>query len=843
MWQNERGRRVFRFGVLALCMGLISACQAQRPCHVDYQVTDSWSDGFIARVEIFNEGVRDLDLEAGWSLQFPLPDQQSIVNLWNGIPKQNSKGFSVKNEYWNRRIPAGESVDFGFQAAFTDELPAEPQSFRLNGRACTSNTATEPDPEATPDGPIATPTIVPDPTPTNPPNETPQPTAEPEPTPSPAPTATPLPPTPNPTNSPAHTPDPTPSPIPTAAPPPLATASPSPTPSPSPSPLPSPEPTATPAPTPEELSGRELYELHSCNLCHGDDGAGTTIAPTLASWSSLEALTTRIDISMPLGNPEACSENCASRIASYVLGELQRATGVLACTSGPTSLPRRLRPLTRREYIATVEDLLGLETTNPLNDFPVEIRIDGYDNMPAAFEMTDRHVDAYLAEAESLAARAVLERRDVILPCNPNNGPEACAAEFISGFGRRAYRRPLTADEITALLGFFSSDAATFDVGLQDTIWAMLVSPHFLQRSELGVPDGEGAFVLDDYEIASAISYLTIGSMPDAELFAAAEEGSLQTTEARRTQAERLLADARARVQLGIFASQWLGADPLLAGEKNAAAFPNFNEGIQERQFEELDRFISHIVFDASGSFAELFDTDTVLVDPLLAAYYAIPLPTGEGFSPVQVTDGSRGGVLTLGSVLSAHAHSNDTSPVRRGVFVRQRLLCQDLPPPPPEVDNTPPGLDPTLSTRERFAAHSADPACQSCHQYIDGVGFGFLKFDGAGGPLTAERGLPIDDQAEIRGLRNLEDPEVLNFAGATELGEILAGSETAERCLATQAWRWSRGQLETAELECEIEALGTDFVAQGGNVQELLLRLIELPSFIRRHQEEEVTP
>ena len=99
---------------------------------------------------------------------------------------------------------------------------------------------------------------------------------------------------------------------------------------------------------------------------------------------------------MPLGNPGACEGNCASRIASYILGELQRATGTLECSSGPTALPRRLRPLTRREYIATVNDLLGLTTTNPLNDFPVEIRIDGYDNMPAAFEMTDRHIDAYL---------------------------------------------------------------------------------------------------------------------------------------------------------------------------------------------------------------------------------------------------------------------------------------------------------------------------------------------------------------------------------------------------------------------------------------------------------------
>ena len=586
-----------------------------------------------------------------------------------------------------------------------------------------------------------------------------------------------------------------------------------------------------------------MYEIHACNLCHGDDGSGTTIAPSLANLSSLGALTEKIDSSMPLSNPAACTENCASRVASYILGDLQRATGTLACRSGPTALQRRLRPLTRREYIATVQDLLGLATTNPLNDFPAEIRIDGYDNMPAAFEMTDRHIDAYLGEAAQLAARAVTERRDALIPCQPDSNPLVCAREFIDEFGRRAYRRPLTDAESHSLLGFFSTESALFDAGLQDALWAMLVSPHFLQRSELGVPDGNGAFELDDYEIASAISYLIVGSMPDNTLFAAAENGSLRSTEGRRVQAERLLANPRAREQLGIFASQWLGADPLLAGEKNSATFPNFSEAIQERQFQELHLFLSDIVFDSSGSFAELFDTKTVWADPVLAAYYGLPVPAGDNFSPVQVVDGSRGGILTLGSVLSAHAHSNDTSPVRRGVFVRRRLLCQDLPPPPPEVDNTPPGLDPSLSTRERFAAHSADPACQSCHQYIDGVGFGFLKFDGAGGPIAFERGVPINDQGEIRGLRSLEDTETLSFAGATALGEILAGSETAERCLATQVWRWSRGQLESSELACEIDALGTDFVAQGGNVQELLLRLIELPSFIRREQAEEVNP
>jgi hypothetical protein len=514
---------------------------------------------------------------------------------------------------------------------------------------------------------------------------------------------------------------------------------------------------------------------------------------------------------------------------------------MLVCAAGPTALERRLRPLTRREYIATIRDLLGVETTAPLAEFPAEIRIEGYDNMPAAAEVTARHIDAWMAEAELLATRALAEHRAELLPCIPGTNVRICAEEFIREFGARAWRRPLAGSEVDTLVVVFPSDPALFDLGMHDAIWSLLMSPHFLYRSELGVADGTGAYALDGFETASALSYLLIGSMPDDELFAAASEGRLATASGRRAEAERLLADPRAREQLGIFAAQWLGADPLLAGEKNATAFPEFSSAIQQRQFEELERFIAHTVLDTAGTFTDLLESSIVFADPLLAAYYGLPLPAGDQFQPIPVTDGSRGGILTLGSVLSAHAHSTDSSPIRRGVFVRRRLLCQALPPPPPDVDNTPPGLDPSLSTRERFATHSADASCQGCHRFIDGVGFGFLHFDGAGAYQANESGAPVDDSGALLGLESLGDQELIPFAGTAGLSSLLAGSENAARCLATQAWRWSRGQVEDNTLGCEIEVLGDAFIASGGEIRELLLRLIELPSFSRRIDSSEV--
>ncbi|MDG2307084.1 MAG: glycosyl hydrolase family 18 protein [Candidatus Binatia bacterium] len=652
-------------------------------------------------------------------------------------------------------------------------------------------------------------------TPTPGATSTPAPTASA--TPPPAPTATP-----NPTATPAPTPPSTPVP--------MATATPAPT------PIPTPEPTPTPVPTPAGPTGEELFTLHSCHFCHGTEGSGTTAAPTLLNWTDEAALATKIDVDMPLGNPSACSGDCATKVAQYILNDLTDLPLPPINCSASTLRSQQLRLLTRREYAATIEDLLGLEATGALVNFPVEIRVQGYDNNSQVADVTSRHIDEYLAEAEDLALRAVAEKRSDIVTCDPSTGAIACARSVLESFGAQAYRRPITTAEVDRLTSFFSADPAQFDVGLHDALWAMLISPNFLYRSEVGTLGGDGDYHLDGWEIASSLSYLLWGTMPDAALFGAAADGTLDTTAGRRAQAERLLADPRARGQLGRFASQWLDADPLLAGEKDPSVFPTFNSQVQESQFGELQEFVSHVTFDSTGDFSELFDPGYVVADPVLAAYYGLPLPGGSGFSPIAVTDGSRGGLLTLGSVLSAHAHSDDGSPVRRGVFVRRRVLCQDLPPPPPDVDNTPPGLDPNLTTRERFTLHSSNATCQSCHQFIDGVGFGFEHFDGAGGRRETENGVPVDATGDLVGLEGLDQTSsIIPFDGTSELSSWIAGSDSAPRCLSLQLYRYAAGAEESAQDACEIDALAARFAQHDYDLRELLLTLIELPSFTAR--------
>ncbi len=489
-------------------------------------------------------------------------------------------------------------------------------------------------------------------------------------------------------------------------------------------------------------------------------------------------------------------------------------------------IPRQLRLLTRREYANTVRDLVGIDIDTA--SIPVEPRVRGFDNNAGAMVITSRHMDSYLALAEQAADAAVTQQRGLILHCDP--AVSGCARQFVTELGLRAFRRPLTDEEIDSYAAAF--DGQSFDEAMAVVTAAMLISPSFLYRWEVG--ELQGSFArLTPYETASALSYLFWGTMPDDELFAAAASGQLSTPEQIEAQARRLLADERARDQVADFASQWLRTDGLV-GNKDATIYPGFTDSIRDAMSEELRRFVADVVFDRNGTFQDLFVTDYTMVNAELAQYYGLPAPAG-GFGPVAVTaESGRGGLLAMGAVLASHAHSNESSPIKRGVFFRNRILCQELSPPPPDVDATPPGLDPSLTTRERFAQHTADPACSGCHQYIDGIGFGFEGFDGAGGRRLIENGLPVDTSGEIVGLDG-PGTEDFSFDDVPQLSSIVAASETAQECLPLQYFRFARGIQETVDDSCAVHNLALDFSDANLTVQELLVAVTGQPTFTLR--------
>ena len=501
--------------------------------------------------------------------------------------------------------------------------------------------------------------------------------------------------------------------------------------------------------------------------------------------------------------------------------------------------PRLQRLLTRWEYDRTLRDLIGLPMNSQLSaNFPVEARKEGYDNNARVNVITSRHVDEYLLAAQAAAEYAVAQHPELLYDCNP--GTASCKAEFVSELGRRAFRRPLSNEERQRYEALFADELSggSFDTGVETVVAAMLLSPNFLYRSEVGTESTQaGLFVLSAWERASALSYLIWGSTPDDQLLDAAASGALNNAAGREAQASRLLADPRAREQMAEFGRQWLGTDYFFGLFKDPDVYPRFNDQVRESMDTELVAFLNHVSFDSGdGSLLELLLADYVMVDGTLRQFYGLPGNTSDpNFSQQPVSGGIRGGVLGLGAVLASHAHATESSPIKRGVFVRERLLCHDLPDPPPDVDTTPPGLDPSLTTRERFAQHTDNENCASCHKFIDGLGFGLERYDGVGDYRSTENGKTVDDSGELHGREGFQANTIDSFFGGRQLAQLLADSDSAKRCAVVQHYRFARGYLEQGADDCSLDNLETAFRDDNLRLQDLLINFVRQDSFVLR--------
>ncbi len=588
--------------------------------------------------------------------------------------------------------------------------------------------------------------------------------------------------------------------------------------------------------------GAIQYADFNCGACHGDDGAGGFVNRPLnlfdaGAFASLAAIT---EATMPPSDPDSCNGLCAESLAAYMIEVLSADTGggggsggggAVACAGTEPAGVQSLRLLTRREYQNTVNDLLGLEL-DLINRLPVENRILGFDNNVEHNRVTPVHFETYLGLAEELAATAVAANRAGLVPCTGTDA--ACAAAFVDGFGRRAFRRPLTDDERGWYLALFTGRG--FDDALRLGITSMLASPSFLYRSELGELEPDGSYKLTGYELAAALSYLFHGTLPDDALLAAAGRGELDTATGLITQAARLLASPRARARTGEFAGQWLLArDPYESPSKDPAAYPAYTAEVAAAMAEELMHFFNHVVFDSSGGFEELLTADYALVNPVLAAYYGLPAPPGDDFAPVPVTDGSRLGVMTLGAVMANYASADASHPFKRGAFFLNRMLCQELPPVGNMGVQVPPP-DPTLTTRERFDIHSSsNQVCYDCHQYLDGPGFAFEHYDGAGRWRSTDNGQPVDASGVLRGLETFQPTEEYVFADLAQMNAMVAGSERAAQCLAVQYYRFATGHEETAADSCALDALQQHYADNGYDIQTLLLGIVNSRAFTHR--------
>lgn len=499
---------------------------------------------------------------------------------------------------------------------------------------------------------------------------------------------------------------------------------------------------------------------------------------------------------------------------------------------------RRVRRLSSREYNNVVRDLLG-DASRPATRFISDAYQNGYDNGSADLAVQSDQVVDYGGAAEALAASAVQLRLDQLTAgcAVAQQGAAACAEALLGHFAPRAFRRPLTAGEQQRLRLIFQGEltaGSDFPRAIQTMVEVILQSPQFLYREELGPlddpPSRAPSTHLTDYEVASQLSFLLTGSMPDDPLWTAVTQGHFTTAADYHREAARLLLTPAARDTLRSFMHQWLATNRTATLSKDSGFYPGFSQTLADSMGSELDRFYDNVLWNGSGSLRELFTSNQSFVDENLGPLYGVPV-SGPGFQPATLDPTLRKGVLSRAGFLAVHSATDSSGPIARGVFVLQALLC--LPPaqPPANIPPAVPAGDPgahNLTTRQRFEQHVKDPFCASCHKQIDGVGFGLEQFDGIGAFRTTENGQPVDSSGALYGTGEIDGA----YYGAGELASRIAGSRTLSDCYIRNAYRFAMGQIEpTGE---DLRALSSAF-SSDARLTEVLLTLIADPLFVTR--------
>jgi hypothetical protein len=514
--------------------------------------------------------------------------------------------------------------------------------------------------------------------------------------------------------------------------------------------------------------------------------------------------------------------------------------------AGPTEPgPAPIRRLTRVEYNNTIYQLFG-DASRPADAFPADEEASGFDNQATALVVSPLLAEHYMMAAAQLAATHGPKLLQDLPDCLGNDvDPDACHADaeaFVERFGKLAHRRPLLADEVDAYLEVFEHGTALGDKpysprdGVELVVETMLQSPHFLYRLEFGMPnpDGDEVVELTSHEIASRLSYLLWNTMPDAALFEAADADELRDPEQIEAQARRMLATPRAREAVKNFHRQWLRLDEIqpriAANGKNFDIYPDYRAKYLPMWRTETEAFLDHAIFEEDADVEQLFTASYSFMNEELAEFYGVSGPEGDEFVRVELDSSKYAGFLTQAGLLALHAKPDRSSPIHRGKFVREVLLCQ-TPPPPPDVVPEAPSVDESKTTREQFTQHSEDPLCANCHQLMDPIGFGFEHFDGIGRYRETEWGLPIDASGELIGT----DVDG-TYDGAVELAQRLAASEQVKNCIVSQWFRFGYGRVETKDDACSIDLIRQAFADAEYDVKELIVALTMTDAFRYRH-------
>jgi hypothetical protein len=491
---------------------------------------------------------------------------------------------------------------------------------------------------------------------------------------------------------------------------------------------------------------------------------------------------------------------------------------VCACEPGRVSVPGEtgeldgepgrvtVHRLNNTEYNNTVRDLLGT-ALRPADDFTPDDVSEGFDNISAVLSVSPVQVELYHRAAVALAADVMANAPERVLACQPEAAdPAPCVRTIATTFGRRAWRRPLTAAEVDAAVALYQ---VAIDAGGDSTeairllVEHFLASPFFLFRFEIDPdPLAPGARPLDDHELASRLSYFLWSSMPDDALFAAADAGRLALPDELAAQIERMMADPRADALVDNFAGQWLYLRGLAEHEPDAALFPSFDGELRAAMMAETAELFRAFLRE-DRPISGLLTAELDAVGERLAAHYGADAAS------------RRRGLLGHASILTVTSYPNRTSPVKRGKWVLEQLLCSEPPPPPPGVE----GLDDqgpvTGSIRDRMEQHRTDPVCAGCHTAMDPIGFALEHFDATGAWRDTDSGYPIDATGTL--------PDGASFDGAVELGTLLAADPRFTRCLSEKMLVYAIGRALDDADTATVDHLHDELLARGGRLSDLV--------------------
>jgi hypothetical protein len=500
-----------------------------------------------------------------------------------------------------------------------------------------------------------------------------------------------------------------------------------------------------------------------------------------------------------------------------------------------TAAPGSLRRLTVSEYASTVHDLLG-EVRIP-DGLEGDSFDQGFSTVGAAkVSIGATAVEKFDAAALDLAHQVFSDpaRRSALVGCTPSATDSACVTTFLGAFGRRAFRRPLAADEMDRYVTVSSKATTAFGGdpwrGLEYAIATVLESPYFLYRTEVGEPDPThaGRRRYTSHEMAGRLSYFLWGTTPDDALLDSADRGELTTKEGVQAATARLLASPRAEAGLMRFFGEHFSLGQLDRLAKDQNVYPTFKDGLGVAMHGEIERMLKSVV-QGDGDFRSLFDMPKTWVNRELATLYGLPAPNGADFVEVTLpANGPRVGLLTTAGVLALNARNGRSAPTLRGKFITGRLLCWEPGDPPPNANETMVN-DPSSAAggwktmRQRLAAHRANPACASCHDTLDPPGLALESFDGIGAYRETDHGETLDLSGSLG---------AASFTGARGLAAALRQDARIPECFARQVYRFASGHRETRGEEPIITQLTSRSLEQGLRLRALVLEIVKSDGF-----------